>query len=77
MTNRSHPAGESPRQPAPPVLQTEPPVRRWPGEIPDPVRNDLPVLHYLRCSLSYQNQLLAEIKTLLQVVRQLLEEPEN
>ena len=25
-----------------------------------------PALHYIRCALSYQNQLLADIKTLLQ-----------
>ena len=45
----------------------EPEVRRWPhptgGPEPQPPEA---ALHYLHCSLAYQNQLLAEIKTLLQ-----------
>lgn len=46
----------------------EPPVRRWPHpvgcqETPLPPE---PTLHYIRCALSYQNQLLSEIKSLLQ-----------
>ena len=55
---------------------SEPPVRRWPHPVtgaearmpPDPT------LHYIRCALSYQNQLLADIKSLLQ---QLVEDQEE
>lgn len=50
-----------------PVFQ-EPEMRRWPhpvncgsGECPDDT-----ALHFIRCALSYQNQLLADIKTLLE-----------
>ena len=32
----------------------------------EPVQDLDPALHYIRCALSYQNQLLADIKTLLQ-----------
>ena len=47
---------------------TEPEVRRW----PHPVCGTVPAsetdscLHYMHCALVYQNQLLAEIKTLLE-----------
>lgn len=53
---------------------TEPEMRRW----PHPVNGVSPtqqavceqsaeaLLHYVRCALSYQNQLLADIKTLLE-----------
>jgi hypothetical protein len=46
----------------------EPPVRRWPHPVgcQDPPLPPEPTLHYIRCALSYQNQLLSEIKTLLQ-----------
>lgn len=46
----------------------EPPVRRWPHPIPtkEPDLSPEPTLHYIRCALSYQNQLLADIKALLQ-----------
>ena len=71
MTDRSRcrravqPVSSGPAQtPAP----TEPPVRRWPhpveGTVPAPDLES--ALHYIRCALSYQNQLLADIKTLLQ-----------
>ena len=33
---------------------------------PEPPLPPEPTLHYIRCALSYQNQLLSEIKTLLQ-----------
>lgn len=46
----------------------EPEVRRWPhpvdGGAPAPAPE--PALHYIRCALSYQNQVLADIKTLLE-----------
>lgn len=52
------------------AASTEPEVRRWPHPVVEPPadreQNQDPVLHYIRCALSYQNQLLAEIKTLLE-----------
>ena len=47
---------------------TEPAVRRWPHPVDGtaPVQPGDPALHYIRCALSYQNQLLAEIKALLE-----------
>lgn len=52
-----------------PVPSTpEPPVRRWPHPVngSEPIRDGDQSLHYIRCALSYQNQLLADIKSLLQ-----------
>ena len=46
---------------ASPAVWTEPEVRRWPHPVtcaPEPELPGLPAaLHYLHCSLSYQNQL--------------------
>ena len=42
-------------------------MRRWPHPVectPAPVPD--PMLHYIRCALTYQNELLCEIKTLLE-----------
>ena len=46
----------------------EPVVHRWPHPVAGsaPAEPVDPTLHYIRCSLSYQNQLLADIKALLQ-----------
>ena len=57
------------RQSTPPVF-TEPAVRRWPHPVDgtDPLQTGDPALHYIRCALSYQNQLLAEIKALLETM---------
>lgn len=47
----------------------EPEVRRWPNppeDTPSVSFEPEPALHYIRCALSYQNQLLADIKTLLE-----------
>ena len=55
---------------------TEPEMRRWPHPVngislpdgrpsPSVGQSDLS-LYYIHCALSYQNQLLAEIKTLLE-----------
>ena len=48
----------------------EPEVRRWPHPLEDgslpPASAPEPALHYIRCALSYQNQLLADIKVLLE-----------
>lgn len=55
---------------------TEPEVRRWPHPIDGTISADVRSaasgvqtevsLYYIHCALSYQNQLLAEIKTLLE-----------
>ena len=47
-------------------IYTEPEVRRWPHPLEDPAPAPEPALHYIRCALSYQNQLLADIKALLE-----------
>jgi len=46
----------------------EPEVRRWPHPLGDAASAPAPepALHYIRCALSYQNQLLADIKALLE-----------
>ncbi len=62
-------AGETwtPPQPGTPGY-VEPEVRRWPHPLEDPPAGSPPepALHYIRCALSYQNQLLADIKALLE-----------
>lgn len=70
------PAGEGGPQQAEPGVPafTEPEVRRWPHPVSGiaPVRQGLSdqqtdaLLHCVRCALSYQNQLLADIKALLE-----------
>lgn len=77
MTNQSHGRCRQGRstpavQPVRSTAAQEPPVRRWPHPVnhQEPPLPPEPTLHYIRCALSYQNQLLSEIKTLLQ---QLLE----
>lgn len=75
-------AGQEPFAQAPAAPQaapgtpayTEPEVRRWPHPVDGapPARQALAgqpsdaLLHYIYCALSYQNQLLADIKTLLE-----------
>ncbi len=48
----------------------EPEVRRWPHPLEDAALPSAPApepaLHYIRCALSYQNQLLADVKALLE-----------
>ena len=75
MANRSRCRGTRPAQTAPavqpplaPLAYPEPPVRRWshPIEGVAASRENDPTLHYIYCALSYQNQLLADIKALLQ-----------
>ena len=59
----------TPAQPGTPGY-VEPEVRRWPHPLEDrtlsPAPAPEPALHYIRCALSYQNQLLADIKVLLE-----------
>lgn len=71
MANCSRGRNRQSRPSAPPApsgpVTPEPPVRRWPHpvEVPAAPVPD-PTLHYIRCALSYQNQLLADIKALLE-----------
>jgi len=46
---------------------TEPEVHRWPHPVDgvDAVQSSNSELHYIHCALAYQNQLLADIKALL------------
>ena len=48
----------------------EPPVRRWPHPVDgaEPIRTADPALHFIHCALSYQNELLADIKALLEQI---------
>lgn len=48
----------------------EPPVRRWPHPVDgvEPVQQADPALHFIHCALSYQNELLADIKALLEQI---------
>jgi len=50
------------------ALPSEPVMRRWPHPIQSPpsAPQPDPMLHYIRCALSYQNELLSEIKSLLE-----------
>ncbi len=44
----------------------EPEMRRWPHPVAAAPEELSPTLHYVCCALSYQNQLLADIKALLE-----------
>ena len=72
MANCSNCRKEPPASPeaASPTVHPEPEMRRWPHPVtcaPEPP--DLPAaLHYIHCSLSYQNQLLSEIRALLEAL---------
>lgn len=46
----------------------DPDVRRWPHPVNGwaPGQDAEPMIHYLRCALAYQNQMLADIKALLE-----------
>lgn len=70
---RSRAAGAAPLTPEFSGVPTtpEPPVRRWPHPVDgtEPLQEDRqadPALHFLCCALSYQNELLADIKALLE-----------
>lgn len=49
-----------------PASYVEPEIRRWPHPVEEPPVPPEPALHYIRCALAYQNQLLADIKALLE-----------
>ena len=57
----------------------EPPVRRWPHPVDgvEPVQQTDPALHFIHCALSYQNELLADIKALLEQIAAGREESEE
>jgi hypothetical protein len=63
----NHSRGQDGAQtPGTPVF-TEPEVHRWPHPVElASERTTEPTLQYIQCALSYQNQLLAEIKSLLE-----------
>jgi hypothetical protein len=65
----NHSRGQDGAQvPGTPVF-TEPEVRRWPHPVELAAeRTAEPALQYIQCALSYQNQLLSEIKTLLEQI---------
>lgn len=81
MTNHARSCGRQirsnpVRKPSPPAF-SEPEVHRWPhpvegaagapSSVRQPsIRSSDSALYYIHCALSYQNQLLAEIKTLLE-----------
>ena len=73
MDNKSN-RDRSAASPVPAVEACEPEVRRWlhpipqTGGAPQTGGPALPeaTLHYICCALSYQNELLSEIKTLLE-----------
>ena len=48
----------------------EPPVRRWPHPVDgtEPLPQTDPALPFVHCALSYQNELLADIKALLEQI---------
>ena len=71
--NRGPTAVSAPTPPAPVSMPSapssgEPVMRRWPHPVEgtEPAAQTGPALHYVHCALSYQNQLLADIKTLLE-----------
>ena len=65
---RSRPAEVSPPALSGMATTPEPPVRRWPHPVDgtELVQQTDPALHFIHCALSYQNELLADIKTLLE-----------
>lgn len=73
MVNRTYGRQKPPRtvpvQPAARPKFKEPVMRRWPHSsesAPGGTETEAAISHYLHCSLSYQNQLLADIKALLE-----------
>lgn len=72
MANRScngRPKGH-PESPQTSAAFPEPEVRRWshPVGAAEPAISSDAALHYIRCALSYQNQLLADIKSQLEKI---------
>lgn len=60
-----------PGPPASPLPRKEPAMRRWPHPVQQtPDREETPEVRYIRCALAYQNQMLADIKSLLETIAQ-------
>ncbi|WP_369282115.1 hypothetical protein [Oscillibacter sp. GMB15532] len=68
MENKFDRGRSAAASPAPEAGVGEPEVRRWVHPIPQPGGPALPesTMHYICCALSYQNELLSEIKVLLE-----------
>ncbi len=68
MENKFNRGRSAAASPVPEAGACEPEVRRWVHPIPQPCGPVLPeaTLHYICCALSYQNELLSEIKILLE-----------
>lgn len=69
MANRSN-RRQTESNAAPVAEICEPDVHRWPHPIPQsyvPAPTET-TLQYIHCALSYQNELLSEIKTLLEKI---------
>lgn len=49
-------------------IPSEPEMRRWRHPVDAGAASDQASTHYIHCALAYQNQLLAEIKTLLEQI---------
>ena len=49
-------------------LPPEPEMRRWRHPVDADTAPDRNSMHYIHCALAYQNQLLAEMKTLLEQI---------
>ena len=64
----NHPCGRNRRMVPAHTAASEPAMRRWPHPVDgtEPMQCPDPSLQYIRCALSYQNQLLAEIRSLLE-----------
>ena len=77
MNNRPNQRSNRPGAFRPPVQVPfrEPPVRCWPHTPGEAGSSREAELHFLRCSLSYQNETLAEIKALLQGLAEQRSEP--
>ena len=50
------------------LLPPEPEMRRWRHPVDANTASDPASAHYIHCALAYQNQLLAEIKTILEQI---------
>lgn len=81
MANRSC-RGQNSFGPEPSRMEAacpEPPVRRWPHPLPQPeaAPPEDPTQQFIRCALAYQNELLSEIKALLERLIMAEEEKEK
>ena len=68
---RNIPSQAAQASPCSQKTQTEPVMRRWPHPVAgnSPVAQSDSMLYYIYCALTYQNQLLADIKSLLEQLR--------